>query len=367
MSATAGATPIAFDIAGDTLLVDGMGSVRQEMVGSSVETATTYTPFGEVLEQTGTSGTVYGFTGEQEDSATGLLYLRARYYSPYLNRFISADTIVPDREDPQSFNRYAYARNNPSKYVDYDGHCWGVASFIRNWNIDTPWGTIGGATNCANIDTALQLVTDPDVPVEDRILPAAVVGGFGVATVYGAAGATGLAWSAIKPCATAATTILGGLAADGDPTNEISTLAKADLLAVQQFANKAIDINAARGFGSFGHLWNQMSQAMVQAGTKSNMILAKAGGQITGMMRVRTDTGVYQVTELEGIGGGAGTDLLMHAFQDSLARGFNGVYLYPVNQAVDFYARFPGYQTLPNGQWFWSAEALQALLASLGG
>jgi YD repeat-containing protein len=56
-----------------TLLVDGHGSVRQEMVGSVVETATTYSPYGEILEQTGTSGTVYGFTGEQEDSATGLL------------------------------------------------------------------------------------------------------------------------------------------------------------------------------------------------------------------------------------------------------------------------------------------------------
>ena len=43
----------------------------------------TYSPYGEVLEQVGTSGTVYGFTAEQEDGATGLLYLRARYYDSY--------------------------------------------------------------------------------------------------------------------------------------------------------------------------------------------------------------------------------------------------------------------------------------------
>lgn len=41
----------------------------------------TYSPYGEVLAQTGTSGTVYGFIGEQEDGATRLLYLRARYYN----------------------------------------------------------------------------------------------------------------------------------------------------------------------------------------------------------------------------------------------------------------------------------------------
>ena len=108
--------------------------------------------------------------------------------------------------------------------MDESGHCWGVASFIRGWNIDTPWGTIGGGTNCANIDTALQLVQNPDVPVEDRIIPAAVVGGFGVATLYGAVGATGLACSAAAPCAKAAETALGigtAASADGNPTNEV--------------------------------------------------------------------------------------------------------------------------------------------------
>lgn len=149
---------------------------------------------------------------------------------PYLNRFLSADTIVPDREDPQSFNRYSYVRNNPLKYVDSDGHCWGAASFIRGWNIDTPWGTIGGGTNCANIDTALQLVQNPDVPVEDRILPATVVGGFGVASFYGAVGTVGLACSAAAPCAQVVESALGiGTYAcqDGNCGNEATLLGQA--------------------------------------------------------------------------------------------------------------------------------------------
>ena len=97
------------------------------------------------------------------------------------------------------------------------------------------------------------------------------------------------------------------------------------------------------------------------------MFMARAGGHITGMMRINTNSGAYRIKELEGIGGNAGRDLLTHAFRDSLARGFNGVSLTPAEQAVGFYTKFPGYQILQNGEWFWSAEAIRALLASQGG
>jgi len=35
---------------------------------------------------------------------------------------LSADTIVPDPTNPQSFNRYSYVRNNPIGYKDPSGH-----------------------------------------------------------------------------------------------------------------------------------------------------------------------------------------------------------------------------------------------------
>jgi YD repeat-containing protein len=54
-----------------TLLADGLGSVRVEMVGSAVDSATTYEPYGKLLARSGPSGTVYGYTGEQHDAATG--------------------------------------------------------------------------------------------------------------------------------------------------------------------------------------------------------------------------------------------------------------------------------------------------------
>ena len=42
--------------------------------------------------------------------------------SPYINRFLSADTIVPRYANPQSLNRYAYTLNNPLRYTDPTGH-----------------------------------------------------------------------------------------------------------------------------------------------------------------------------------------------------------------------------------------------------
>jgi hypothetical protein len=45
-------------------------------------------------------------------------------YDPNLGRFISADTIIPDRSNPQSRNRYSYVLNNPLKYTDPSGHCY---------------------------------------------------------------------------------------------------------------------------------------------------------------------------------------------------------------------------------------------------
>jgi len=41
---------------------------------------------------------------------------------PEIGRFISPDTIVPEPGNPQSYNRYAYVRNNPMNFTDPTGH-----------------------------------------------------------------------------------------------------------------------------------------------------------------------------------------------------------------------------------------------------
>jgi pimeloyl-ACP methyl ester carboxylesterase len=46
----------------------------------------------------------------------------ARWYDPEIGRFTQPDSIIPNFFIPQTMNRYAYARNNPLKYIDPSGH-----------------------------------------------------------------------------------------------------------------------------------------------------------------------------------------------------------------------------------------------------
>ena len=69
------------------------------------------------------------------------MYYNARFYDPSIGRFLTADTIVPDPTNAQSFNRYAYVHNNPIKYTDPTGH-----------GLDDPYGN-EGAGNGGNVGT----------------------------------------------------------------------------------------------------------------------------------------------------------------------------------------------------------------------
>jgi len=58
----------------------------------------------------------YHFTGKERDTESGNDYFGARYYASNTGRFMSPDPsglLAQRPEDPQSWNLYAYARNNP--------------------------------------------------------------------------------------------------------------------------------------------------------------------------------------------------------------------------------------------------------------
>jgi RHS repeat-associated protein len=59
-------------------------------------------------------GRLSQFTGKERDAESGLDYFGARYFGSSMGRFMSPDDFTKDTHvaDPQSWNLYAYARNN---------------------------------------------------------------------------------------------------------------------------------------------------------------------------------------------------------------------------------------------------------------
>jgi len=94
-------------------LSNGAGAVTDRYV---------YSPFGELLDHTGTSKQPYTFVGTLGVRQEGGLYqMRRRYYDPATARFLSKEPIWPQTDDPQSLNPYQYAALNPLQYVDPQG------------------------------------------------------------------------------------------------------------------------------------------------------------------------------------------------------------------------------------------------------
>jgi len=110
------------DIEEEYYLPDALGSVRQLTdAEAALLLARSYEPSGSELETYGSEQSNYAFTGEMYDPLTGLVFLRARYYAPYLNQFIQPDPIVPNPYKPRQWNRYSYVGGNPINFVDPSG------------------------------------------------------------------------------------------------------------------------------------------------------------------------------------------------------------------------------------------------------
>ncbi len=88
-------------------------------------------PFGEELQPTVPPPDKPLFTGKERDAETGLDYFGARYQRAGVGRFTTVDpamTLDKNLADPQRWNRYAYARTNPLRWVDPDGRTPGPVS-----------------------------------------------------------------------------------------------------------------------------------------------------------------------------------------------------------------------------------------------
>jgi RHS repeat-associated protein len=135
------------------------------------------------------------FTGKDRAPATengGLDFFGARYYSADLGRFTSPDPLgnfFANPGDPQSWNLYVYARNNPLRFVDPTGH-----AFCSYDDGSEPWLAADGATQsvCEDNEGGLWV---PDQTVQNASGDTATVEtGYTQVTVNGDTGEESFLW-----------------------------------------------------------------------------------------------------------------------------------------------------------------------------
>jgi RHS repeat-associated protein len=95
----------------ERMYYDPWGRRRDALTGQSE---------GELSTSTGHMAS-RGYTLHEHLPSIGLIHMNGRLYDPLLGRFIQADSQVPDPSNLQSYNRYAYVKNNPLRYSDPTG------------------------------------------------------------------------------------------------------------------------------------------------------------------------------------------------------------------------------------------------------
>jgi RHS repeat-associated protein len=195
------------------LLADHISSTSLTTDSSGVRTSELrYKAFGETRFSYGTMPTKYTFTGQYsytDDPSTqgvtegfGLMYFNARWMDPSLGRFTQPDSIIPD--GVQGYDRYAYANNNPIKYMDPNGHDSILSSL---WNSYT--------TGWANYNAATSIIANPNATNGQKAVAGLYAGTWVVAHAALALGVAGLAYAGGAAAVTALTAISEVAATEG--------------------------------------------------------------------------------------------------------------------------------------------------------
>ena len=119
------------------LLADGHGSTRmildaaaqivENVSAGNVKQLFSYDAYGNLVVAPALVAQIENavvnllYSGEQTDWATGLQYLRARYYSSLTGTFNRTDPFGGNQYDPQSLHKYLYTHGNPIDGVDPSG------------------------------------------------------------------------------------------------------------------------------------------------------------------------------------------------------------------------------------------------------
>lgn len=103
-----------FNHRGDTLALTNSSGAVAESYG--------YSPYGATTASNATWNP-FRFIGQYGvmDERNGLQFMRARYYSPNMGRFLSLDQLPGNLGDPRTLNRFAYVSGNPISFTDPSG------------------------------------------------------------------------------------------------------------------------------------------------------------------------------------------------------------------------------------------------------
>ena len=164
---------------------DGQDSTRQLLdENGAVKDSYFYDSFGVGLPGgQGATENSFKYTGQQQD-ASGLYYLRARYYNAGTGRFLSQDPVMGSAEDPISMHRYLYAGDDPVNMVDPTGREYSLAGLGVATGIGATLGGIGGGVASYALTGRVHWQFVAAGAVSGAMVGAALYGGAWAATAY---------------------------------------------------------------------------------------------------------------------------------------------------------------------------------------
>jgi RHS repeat-associated protein len=292
---------------------DGLGSTRALTNSAGAVTDTyTYDVFGNLVGHSGITVNGYLFAGAQFDAALGEYDLRARYESTATGRFLSADTKPGQSDLPLTFNRFAYAGDDPANNTDPSGLDFSLTETLSVQGISntlqTGLGYFDTAVRAYNTARNLvDLLTYADLVVQ-------LLGAFAQPTPQAVAGAL-VAAVQKRLGASDVSSILGGftsaLAAAGPHWNDISKaimdkspqIAAEVALRVESRIPKYIGLQAQGRlkpvfFATTGPGARSMEH-YINVGSKLQIGLAASGGRLFGFGLRTSSNNVDQIFRID--------------------------------------------------------------------
>ena len=170
-----------------SVLTDDMGNLK-ETDGYDAWGKHRFANGQDDTNNTITSLSDVGYTNQYQMTNLELIDLNAQMYDPFIGKMLSVDPAVANWLDPQAWNAYAYARNNPLRYTDPTGMtsndpCYGITGCQHYSFVDD--GSQGGPLRAS--------FRGRDFAISNTIADALVLAGAQVSseafsTIFGASG-----------------------------------------------------------------------------------------------------------------------------------------------------------------------------------